>query len=153
MKKTGTSPLINIRQRKSLGFFGPFFTLLYIYQLGLTNVFINKVKIVQIYSYLWEHYGIAGVQGLLVFSPHWDLLLIFVPSPRPEQGVPKSGEGFIDFIGQVQLFLLCLSTDSLSAGSQDKRTVWPGGSHLRTLQVMRDSRRIGKRHKYEKGGQ
>ena len=21
--------------------------------------------------------------------------------PRPEQGVPKSGEGFIDFIGQV----------------------------------------------------
>ena len=24
-----------------------------------------------------------------------------LPTHRPEQGVPKSGEGFIDFIGQV----------------------------------------------------
>ena len=24
------------------------------------------------------------------------------PTIRPEQGVPKSGEGFIDFIGQVE---------------------------------------------------
>ena len=35
-----------------------------------------------------------------------------LPTHRPEQGVPKSGEGFIDFIGQVgqtpkgNLFLL-----------------------------------------------
>ena len=29
------------------------------------------------------------------------ILIMMIPPIRPEQGVPKSGEGFIDFIGQV----------------------------------------------------
>ena len=31
-----------------------------------------------------------------------------IPPNRPEQGVPKSGEGFIDFIGQVVYFIIII---------------------------------------------
>ena len=64
---------------------------------------------------------------------------------RPEQGVPKSGEGFIDFIGQVVYFIIIIicryyhyyngNILYLSPGAQDQGTVWPRGSDLRPLQV------------------
>ena len=76
----------------------------------------------------------------IILTSDWltDNTDLWLVTDWPEQGVPKSGEGFIDFIGQVRWYneyFMDFWSSLFFSGSQNQGAVWSGRSNLSPLQV------------------